>query len=76
MNEGGDDWKGKEKKRDLFPLPILHLASGYSFFFQLEPLRRSGELPINKRQPAQRASGCDEDNTRRGGAQINLLLDQ
>lgn len=27
MNErGGDDLKGKEKKRDLFPLPILHLA--------------------------------------------------
>lgn len=33
MNErGGDDWKGKEKKRDLFPLPILHLA-GTLFFF-------------------------------------------
>ena len=51
MNEGGDDLKGKEKKRDLFPLPILHLA-GTLFFFQLEPLRRSGELPINKQQPA------------------------
>lgn len=76
MNErGGDDWNGKEKKRDLFPLPILHLA-GTLFFFQLEPLRRSGELPINKRQPAQRASGRNEDNERRGGAQINLLLDQ
>lgn len=32
MNEGGDDLKGKEKKRDLFPLPILHLA-GTLFFF-------------------------------------------
>ena len=31
MNEGGDDLKGKEKKRDLFPLPILHLA-GTLFF--------------------------------------------
>lgn len=59
------------------PFPSSHLAPrGYSFFFQLEPLRRSGELPINKRQPAQRASGRNEDNARRGGAQINLLLDQ
>ena len=74
MNErGGDDLKGKEKKRDLFPLPILGTRV---LFFQLEPPRRSGELPINKRQPAQRASGRNEDNARRGGAQINLLLDQ
>ena len=59
------------------PFPSSHLASrGYSFFFQLEPPRRSGELPINKRQPAQRASGRNEDNARRGSAQINLLLDQ
>ena len=59
------------------PFPSSHLAPrGYFFFFQLEPPRRSGELPINKRQPAQRASGRNEDNARRGGAQINLLLDQ
>lgn len=59
------------------PFSSSHLAPrGYSFFFQLEPPLRSGELPINKRQPAQRASGRNEDNARRGGAQINLLLDQ
>ena len=62
MNErGGDDGKGKEKKRDLFPPPILHLTRTLFFFSQLEPLRRSGELPINKRQTAQRASGHSED---------------
>jgi len=81
MNEpGGDDGKGKEKKRDLFPLPILHLARTLFFFSQLEPLRRSRELPINinKWQKAQRASGRSEDNAMAvsEGRTINLLLDQ
>ena len=80
MNErGGDDSEvkfGREKRRETFSLFPSCTSRVLFFFFQLEPPRRSGELPINKRQPAQRASGRNEDNARRGGAQINLLLDQ
>lgn len=79
IERGGDDsevkfGRGKRTRETFFLFPSC--TSRVLFFFQLEPPRRSGELPINKRQPAQRASGRNEDNARRGGAQINLLLDQ
>lgn len=60
MSEDGTMGRGKRRRETFSRLPSC--TSRVLFFVsQLEPLRRSGELPINKRQTAQRASGHSED---------------